>query len=110
MGDHWSFNQIKEGSVVEVKRTANALVYAFGDPEELTFKDVVKWLVELKIKIITAGFCRYCNRPSQRCNCVRFCSICNLYTHSGKVCPKNIMNSKLFKHIFKMKKIKAKMA
>ena len=92
--NYWNNHNIKYAVYKEIIDTANSLIYAFSNPNELNFKEQLKWLVELKLDIITNNMCRYCNKDSPCCECNNYCSKCN-EEHNG------FMNSQLIKHIFK---------
>ena len=100
MSSHWSINKISEKVNKEIKKTANILFLACADPEPLSFKEKVKWLVHLKIISINDNLCKYCNFEQKYCPCDGYCVRCN-EKHSGYLCKKNIMNSKLLKLIFR---------
>ena len=106
MNNYWNRETMIGGVTKEIRSTANSLVYAFSDPEILSFRERVKWLVELKIKIINSNRCRYCNLSNTKCRCANRCSTCKTNHHSSFNCRRHIMNSKLIKLIFDSDNIK----
>ena len=106
--NYWNPVNIRYSVYEEIINTANALVYAFSNPADLNFKEQVKWLVELKIKLIKNGMCRYCNQETTECECSVFCSKCQI-NHNGFNCQYNIMNSQLIKLIFESDNIKSQL-
>ena len=108
MNNYWNRETMIGGVTKEIRATANALVYAISDPEILSFRERVKWLVELKLKIINSNRCRYCNLSKSECRCANRCSNCNT-NHSSFNCRRHIMNSKLLKLIFESDNIKVKL-
>ena len=106
--NYWSSYNIKYSVYEEIVNTANALIYAFSNPDMLSFKEQVKWLVELKIKLIKSGMCRFCNKDTKKCECSIKCSKCRT-NHNGFNCQYNIMNSQLIKLIFESDNIKSQL-
>lgn len=65
---------------------------ANNNPEYMCLKERIKWLIELKLKILKKGCCYHCNYDNFECICNTYCSICD-ESHNGKSCDKNVMNS-----------------
>lgn len=107
--EYWTHKQIKKTAQEEIKKTACHLLLAYADPEELNGKDVITWLVELKIKSILDNRCRFCSRKKHKCKCALYCDECSA-DHNGIECKKNIMNSHLLKLIFHSNEIKNNIA
>ena len=106
--NYWNRAKMIKSVTKEIRLTTSALVYATSDPKILSFREQVKWLVELKIKIINSNSCRYCNLLKSECLCINRCSNCNT-NHSSFNCRRHIMNSKLLKLIFESDNIKVKL-
>ena len=104
---YWSMNRTNEEANKEIRKTASTLFFACADPEPLPFKEKIKWLVKLKIISINDHLCKYCNFKQKYCPCDGYCVRCNK-THSGYLCKKNIMNSKLLKIIFHSSNVRNK--
>lgn len=106
--NYWNRDRMIKSVTEEIRTTTNILVYATSNPEILSFREQVKWLVELKIKIINSNSCRYCNLSKSECKCINRCSNCNT-NHSSFNCRRHIMNSKLLKLIFESVNVKDKL-
>ena len=109
---YWTIEKIQSGITNEIHNICNTLLYASANPADLCLKERIKWLIELKIKVINNERCKYCNLPLQKseisCSCKTLCSICNTSAHKTDNCLKHIMNSNLLITLFNNTNIKQK--
>jgi hypothetical protein len=104
--DYWSQERMTIESINHIVLSTNALVCAFGCDPDIPFPEIIKWLVELKIKIIKSEMCKYCNSEADKCKCATTCVSCNTTDHISCYCKKHIMNSPLFKILFESANVK----
>ena len=103
---YWTQEHMAREAVGQIVHTTNALMYAFGCDSDISFPEILKWLVDLKIKIINSNMCKYCNYDTDTCKCKTICVKCNTTEHTSCHCEKHIMNAPLFKIIFSSSKVK----
>ena len=78
----------------EINNLCSIVHFAHNDPRILSLKERLKWLIELKLKILKKGHCSYCNYKKNKCRCANYCTTCHLL-HNGTKCDRNIMNSNI---------------